>query len=261
MGMRRFHQRMHVHHAPGIRPPRAHDWPLGGGRAAYRRAHPAWRPMPRARATRAPWARKARAIRMRAARARAARFRPTRPPGARHRAFAGPPMRRPGPWIGRPHGPARIPGAGHVGPDAKHRSSAGRPPLAREAVFRRLKAADENRDGKLSKQEAPELLKRQFERIDKNRDGQLDRIELRQAAERLRKHHLAAFAEGRPGAAKRPKAMGKPARPPVRGGAPKTHKPRKPKLSQAKPKPRKIEAELKKPATKKPIDRTLEEKR
>ena len=43
----------------------------------------------------------------------------------------------------------------------------------------RLKAADKNEDGKLSKDEAPERLKPHFDKIDANGDGQLEKEEFR----------------------------------------------------------------------------------
>lgn len=53
-------------------------------------------------------------------------------------------------------------------------------PAGREAILRRLKEADANGDGKLSKDEAPERLKQVFDRIDANSDGQIEPGELRE---------------------------------------------------------------------------------
>jgi hypothetical protein len=64
-------------------------------------------------------------------------------------------------------------------------------------LIARLKAADTDKDGKLSKSEAPPMLQQHFDRIDANKDGQIDRHELGKAAgafrkevqERVAKHH------------------------------------------------------------------------
>jgi Ca2+-binding EF-hand superfamily protein len=49
----------------------------------------------------------------------------------------------------------------------------------------RLRAADANNDGKISKDEAPDFLQQRFDRIDANQDGFLDEMELRQIGPRL----------------------------------------------------------------------------
>jgi Ca2+-binding EF-hand superfamily protein len=64
------------------------------------------------------------------------------------------------------------------------RPQAGRPQAA--AFLERLKQADSNGDGKLSKDEAPERLKENFDRIDANSDGQLDQQELQRMVSRIR---------------------------------------------------------------------------
>lgn len=53
-----------------------------------------------------------------------------------------------------------------------------------EERLRRLKEADKNGDGKISKEEAPDLLKERFDRIDVNGDGQLDESEIKTMIER-----------------------------------------------------------------------------
>jgi Ca2+-binding EF-hand superfamily protein len=55
-----------------------------------------------------------------------------------------------------------------------------------EEMARRLKEADKNGDGKISKEEAPDQLKDRFDRIDANGDGQLDEAELKAMFERIR---------------------------------------------------------------------------
>jgi Ca2+-binding EF-hand superfamily protein len=70
----------------------------------------------------------------------------------------------------------RRPGEGRPGPGR------GNP----EEFQARLKEADKNGDGKLSKDEAPPMLQERFDRIDANSDGQLDADELRQMFQRLR---------------------------------------------------------------------------
>lgn len=49
----------------------------------------------------------------------------------------------------------------------------------------RLKRADANGDGKLSKEEAPEMVRNNFDRLDGNGDGFLDEVEMRQMAQRM----------------------------------------------------------------------------
>ncbi len=55
-----------------------------------------------------------------------------------------------------------------------------------EEMLRRLKEADKNGDGKISKEEAPDRMKENFDRIDANGDGQIDETELKTMFERLR---------------------------------------------------------------------------
>jgi len=49
------------------------------------------------------------------------------------------------------------------------------------AILARLQAADKDRDGKLSKSEAPERLRQHFDKLDADKDGQLDKAELGKA--------------------------------------------------------------------------------
>lgn len=62
-----------------------------------------------------------------------------------------------------------------------------------EEFHDRLVAADANKDGKLSKDEAPDFLQERFDRIDANSDGVLDVTEIKQMMERMRQ----ARPEGR----------------------------------------------------------------
>jgi hypothetical protein len=67
-------------------------------------------------------------------------------------------------------------GPGPMGrPDA---ANGGRP--ARD----RLRQADANGDGKLSKDEAPAFLRERFDQVDRNNDGFLDETELQQLGRR-----------------------------------------------------------------------------
>lgn len=56
------------------------------------------------------------------------------------------------------------------------------------AILARLKAADKNHDGKISKDEAPGRLAQAFEKLDGNKDGQLDRGEVAKMAQAFRAH-------------------------------------------------------------------------
>jgi hypothetical protein len=80
----------------------------------------------------------------------------------------------------RPGGP---PGDNRPG---DNRPGAGRGNFGPEAFFARLKEADANNDGKLSKDEAPPMLRERFDQADGNSDGFLDEAELRRMTERMR---------------------------------------------------------------------------
>jgi collagen type III alpha len=54
-----------------------------------------------------------------------------------------------------------------------------------EEFRQRLKEADKNGDGKISKDEAPDVLKERFDRIDANSDGFIDEAEMRQMFQRM----------------------------------------------------------------------------
>src|SRR5205085_12677992 len=54
-----------------------------------------------------------------------------------------------------------------------------------EEFRERLKQADANSDGKISKDEAPALIKDRFDRIDTNSDGFIDDAEVRQMLQRM----------------------------------------------------------------------------
>jgi Ca2+-binding EF-hand superfamily protein len=61
----------------------------------------------------------------------------------------------------------------------------GRPGSLGGPLRDRLRQADENRDGKLSKEETPPFLRERFEQIDANRDGFLDETEMQQLGRRM----------------------------------------------------------------------------
>jgi hypothetical protein len=75
------------------------------------------------------------------------------------------------------------PGAGRGSPDpapGERRPGPRGPGNQSPEAFRdRLKQADANNDGKLSKDEAPQFLKERFERLDANSDGFIDQEESR----------------------------------------------------------------------------------
>jgi Ca2+-binding EF-hand superfamily protein len=78
-----------------------------------------------------------------------------------------------------------------------------------EEMVRRLKEADKNSDGKISKEEAPERMKENFDRIDANGDGQLDESELKTMFERMREAAGRRQEGGRPeaGPERKPEEM------------------------------------------------------
>ncbi len=89
----------------------------------------------------------------------------------------GPGLRGEGPGPGGPEGEG--PGPGPGGPE-------GRGPGGDPAQFmERLKQADTDGDGKISKEEAPERLQANFDRIDENTNGFIDENEIRKMAERV----------------------------------------------------------------------------
>ena len=82
---------------------------------------------------------------------------------------------------GPPGGPPGArPGEGRPG----QRGPGGQNP---DEFRQRLKAADANNDGKLSKDEAPAPLKERFDRVDANGDGFIDQDEARRMFERAAK--------------------------------------------------------------------------
>lgn len=97
---------------------------------------------------------------------------------ARHR----PPMAGPGAAWARPRGPM----TGHA-----------------PAILARLRAADKDKDGKLSKSEAPERLRLHFDKVDANKDGQLDKAELGKAVHALGQQAREAMAKHRGEVAKK----------------------------------------------------------
>lgn len=54
-----------------------------------------------------------------------------------------------------------------------------------------IRRADTDKDGKLSRDEVPELMRARFDTIDANKDGFIDRDELKQAGERMRQDRRA----------------------------------------------------------------------
>ncbi len=68
-------------------------------------------------------------------------------------------------------------------------------PPSPEQMFARLMERDQDKDGKLSKDEVPDFLKERFEAVDTNEDGFIDEEELKGAMQAL----MAAFGPRRPG--------------------------------------------------------------
>ena len=63
-------------------------------------------------------------------------------------------------------------------------------------LFKCLKEADKNNDGKWSKEEAPGRMKEHFEKIDANGDGQIDKKELKAAFKARMEQHRKRQGEG-----------------------------------------------------------------
>ena len=86
---------------------------------------------------------------------------------------------------GGPGGPRR----GHPGDRGPGR------PFGGEGFIERILSFDQNKDGKVSKDELPERMQRIFDRADTNKDGALDKDELKKMVERFRQ----IDRRGRPG--------------------------------------------------------------
>jgi collagen type III alpha len=90
----------------------------------------------------------------------------------------------PGGFLARPG--ETPPGGGQPGTPPVGKRRGGLPGNLEANEFReRLKRADANGDGKLSKEEAPERIKDNFDRLDANGDGFLDEAEMRQMMQRM----------------------------------------------------------------------------
>lgn len=63
------------------------------------------------------------------------------------------------------------------GPTAKRKPSKGK--AIAKKIIGRIKEADKDGDGKISKEEAPDRLKKHFDKVDKNDDGYVDKAEVR----------------------------------------------------------------------------------
>ena len=90
---------------------------------------------------------------------------------------------------GGPGGPRR----GRPG-DQRGDRGLGRP-FGGEGFIKRILGFDQNKDGKVSKDELLERMQRIFDRADTNKDGALDKDELKNMAERFRQ----TGRRGRPG--------------------------------------------------------------
>lgn len=109
----------------------------------------------------------------------------------------------------------------------------GGPPGGPGAMWERLKKADKDGDGKLSKEELPEPMQARFAQLDANNDGYVGQEELKQAGERMRKQiqkRVKKAGKGKPGKPQARKSPGKPGKPLARKS------PGKPKRPGGKPK-------------------------
>lgn len=101
--------------------------------------------------------------------------------------------------------PGGLPGAGTPPPGAPG-DVPGRPGANMAAAM--IRRVDKNGDGKLSKDEAPELMRNSFDQIDANKDGFIDEAEMNKSAEQMRGARgdggRPGLAPGAPGGARRP---------------------------------------------------------
>jgi hypothetical protein len=146
------------------------------------------------------------------------------------------------------------------------------------AILGRLRAADKDKDGKLSKSEAPERLQQHFDKIDANKDGQLDKAELgkalaargkqlRESMEKRRAEMIKRMHEAHGKAHDKGAAASKHAEAKKHVEVKKHAEPKKPidkkvlEKKHAEKKTEKKAAEEKKPAEKKPVEKKAEEKK
>ena len=94
---------------------------------------------------------------------------------------------------GGPRGRRSFRGPGRPG-DRQGDRGPGRP-FGGEGFIERILRFDQNKDGKVSKDELPERMQRIFDRADTDKDGDLDKDELKKMAERFRQRGR----RGRPG--------------------------------------------------------------
>jgi len=99
---------------------------------------------------------------------------------------------------GKPHPKSRRgPPTDRLQAKGRHRQGAA---LQGAAILGRLRAADRNQDGRLTKDEAPSILRKHFDALDRNGDGALTPPELRSAVRRIQKqlaaHRLSDRAAG-----------------------------------------------------------------
>jgi len=80
---------------------------------------------------------------------------------------------------------------GHGDKDKEHHGHKGH-----GEMFKRLKAADKDNDGRWSKEEAPDRMKEHFEKIDANSDGLIDKEEIKAAFKAQMKEMHQKHAEG-----------------------------------------------------------------
>ncbi len=144
-------------------------------------------------------------------------------------------------WAGAPH---RWPAVG--GPAAAWAKPRGPVPGHAAAMLGRLQAADKDKDGKLSKSEAPERLRQHFDKVDANKDGQLDKGEMGKALHAFGQQTREAMAKHRAETAK------------------KMHEARAKAVEKQRAVKQDVEkrhAERKHTAAKKPIEKKVEEKK
>lgn len=96
----------------------------------------------------------------------------------------------------------------------------GGPPGGLGAIWERLKKADKDGDGKLSKEELPEPMQARFAQLDANNDGYVEQEELKQAGERMRKQMQKRAKKAGKGKSGKPQARKSPGNPKRPGGKP-----------------------------------------
>ena len=129
------------------------------------------------------------------------------------------------------------------------------------AILGRLQAAGKDKDGKLSKSEAPERLRPHFDKLDANKDGQLDKAELGKAMHALGQQAREAVAKHRDEVAKKVREAREKAAEKLRAVKQSVEKKHAEAKKHIDKKVEEKKGDEKKPVEKKPVEKKVEKKK